>query len=254
MSNKSNENVNKTFTEVLTKDAKVELVRNPYIALYLHEKNKKESFILSEKLFVPINHDELYNENVSSANLFYLYSDHIKESSNIRYVRVSSGIVPESYVQALADTGYDTDDDWLIPYDYLLVTRTDGTQFLIAENFIEGPIAKTMHKYSIIRYVNKRELFREDCLYSDGIDLSRLLNNDQEYINKFSNEFLSERRLNESLMTVYSALDIQKSDETNHGGQYLGYIDASDLCIYTSMEKNELLLFEKNLREGRMAS
>ena len=246
MSKNTNDNENNI------RNATVELVRNPYIALNLKEKQKEQDFMLNESIFVPMNQDKLYNDNVSNANMFFKYSDKIKESSNIRYVKISSGIVPDSYIYSLIENGIDKDDDIMVPYDYLLITRTDGTQFLVAENFTKELKDENLHSYSIVRYVNKRELFREDIIYSDGIDLSRLLSDDTEYINVFSNEFLSERRLNESLMTVYSALDIQKSDETNHGGQYVGYINSNDLSIGTTMEKNELLLFEKNLREGRI--
>ncbi len=245
MTKEKNESVN-------IRHATVELVRNPYIALFLNNKSKEELAKYSESIFIPINQDVLYNDQVSDANPYYKYTNRIKEGTNIRYVRASSGLVPDSYINALIEDGLDVDDDFILPYDYLLITRTDGTQFLIAENYSKDLSQTDFHKYSIVRYVNPRELFREDNIYSNGIDLSRLLDNDIEYIDVFANNFLSEKRLNESLMTVYSALDIQKSDETDHGGQYVGYIDKNDLTVQTSMEKSELLLFEKKIREGGM--
>ncbi len=238
--------------DVNIRHAKVELVRNPYIALYLNSKPKEELEKYSEGIFIPINQDELYNDKASLADSCYSYTNRIKEGTNMRYVRASSGIVPESYLDGLVDNGLDIEDDFILPYDYLLVTRTDGTQFLIAENYIRDLSKTDFHKYSIIRYVNPKELFREDNVYSNGIDISRLLSEDVNYVDTFANNFLSEKRLNESLMTVYSALDIQKADETDHGGQYVGYIDKDNLSIQTSMEKSELLLFEKKIREGGM--
>jgi hypothetical protein len=61
---------------------------------------------------------------------------------------------------------------------------------------------------------------------------------------------LSAKRLNESLDTVYSVLDKENSDETDHGGSYVGFIDSKDLTIKKTMEKSELLSFEKLIEKG----
>ena len=63
--------------------------------------------------------------------------------------------------------------------------------------------------------------------------------------NKSIDTFLSEIRLNESLMSTYGALDEQESDETDHGAGYVGYIDTNTLRVGSTMEKEELLSFER---------
>ncbi len=232
--------------EYLPKNAKAELVRNPYIALYL----KANPSLLDEDKeykFKVVNNDEKHCFEVSLANNFYKYTNKIREVTNIRYLEESCGLIPEDYIESKRE---DSSKELIVPYDYILITRSDGTQFLISEDYDSANKENSMHKYWVVRYIGGNELFREDVIYSDGIDLSRLLSGDQEYINVFADEFLSERRLNETLMTVYSALDIQSLDETDHGGQYAGYIDSFNLTINSSFEKTGLLFFEKRLREG----
>ena len=233
------------------KSATVELVRNPYIAFYLKNNDEVKNKI-DDKTFMVLNQDEKYNDGVSLANNCYKYSNKIREVTNIRYVRGDSEIIPVPYVQNLIEDGANDVEDWLIPYDYVLVTRSDDTQFLISEVFPKTINVEDMPQYSIIRYFGGKELVREDIVYSDGIDISRILSGDQKYVDVFANEFMAERRINESLMTAYSSLDIQKLDETDHGGLYAGYIDSNTLDISSSLEKNELLLFEKKIREGGM--
>ena len=247
------------FSNDVERQAKIELVRNPFIALYLHKIQhqgktdyKKLSFDINVDELIPVNQDTLYNDKVSLANRFYSYTNKIREASNIRYVKSSSEIIPEDYKNSLIDFGAD-EEEFLVPFDYILVTRCDGTQFMIAEDFSNTSIPREIHRYNIIRYAGETMPFKVDSIYSDGIDLSRILTNDNKYIDVFANLFLSEYRLNESLLSAYGAMDEQKSDETDHGGGYVGYIDSKSLQVSGSMERNELLLFERIINGRRIA-
>ena len=246
------------FSESKNRVAAIELIRNPFISSYLlktqniDNKSLEEfQFEIPEDELIPVNQDVLYNDKVSVANKVYEYSDKIRESSSIRYIKSSSEIVPEQYRKDLIENGAD-DDEFLIPFDYILVTRSNNSQFMIAEDFSNTNLPREIHKYSIIRYAGKKMPFKKDSIYSDGIDLSRVLTNDNKYIDVFANYFLSEIRLNESLMSTYGALDEQESDETDHGAGYVGYIDSSTLKIGSSMEKSELLMFERIVNGRRI--
>ena len=247
------------FSNNSDRKSSIELVRNPFIALYLHKiqhngntNYKNLSFDIKADELIPVNQDVLYNDKVSVANHYYSYSEKVRESSSIRYVKSSSEIVPDEYKKNLVEYGAD-EDEFLIPFDYILVTRSDKSQFMIVEDFSNTNIPRDIHKYSIIRYVGEKMPFKVDSIYSDGIDLSRILTNDNKYIDVFANQFLSEYRLNESLLSTYGALDEQDSDETDHGGGYVGFIDSNTLQIGGSMEKNELLLFERIVNGRRIA-
>ena len=235
-----------------------ELVRNPYSAFYLNSlqnPDKKDftefQFVIDNDDLIPINQDILYNDKVSDANPTYEYSDRIREVTNIRYVRSNSEVIADNYRDNLIEFGADKDEPFLVPFDYILVTRKDGTQFLIVEDFSNTHDASKFHQYSIIRYIGGlKNPFRADAIYSDGIDLARLLSNDQEYIDVFANKFLSEQRLNEALLTTYGSVDAQHVDESIHGGGYVGYIDAKTLEIKGSLQLNEMLLFENRFMKG----
>ena len=234
--------------------AKIELVRNPIINQFIMQKVQLEGQQRVLKIFnsddvVTINHDELYNDIASYANNYFDYSREIRDTSNMRYLRSDSELIPKEIIKAEKDTQYNVRDRFLVPYDYILVIRSNGTQFLIAESFSSQNIPNNFHKYSIIRYGNPKNPFIEDKIYSDGIDIARILSGDENYLDVFANDFLSEQRLNESLANVYNSLDAQQADETNHGGGYVGYIDSKDLTINKTIEKNELLSFEKKLKE-----
>ena len=234
--------------------AKIELVRNPIINQFIMQKVQLEGQQRVLKIFnsddvVTINHDELYNDIASYANNYFDYSREIRDTSNMRYLRSDSELIPKEIIKAEKDTQYNVRDRFLVPYDYILVIRSNGTQFLIAESFSSQNIPNNFHKYSIIRYGNPKNPFVEDKIYSDGIDIARILSGDENYLDVFANDFLSEQRLNESLANVYNSLDAQQADETNHGGGYVGYIDSKDLTINKTIEKNELLSFEKKLKE-----
>ena len=247
------------FSDVSNRKSTVELVRNPFIASYLHKIQHQDrgdfenlSFDIDAKELIPVNQDMLYNDKVSAANRFYSYSDKVREASSIRYIKSTSEIVPNDYRDNLIEYGAD-DEEFLIPFDYILVTRSDDSQFMIVEDFSNTSIPRDIHKYSIIRYAGEKMPFKVDNIYSDGIDLSRILTNDNRYIDVFANQFLSEYRLNESLLSTYGSLDEQQSDETDHGGGYVGYIDSKTMQITGSMEKNELLLFERIVNGRRIA-
>lgn len=240
------------FSDGNERKANVELVRNPFIAFYLFDKQNEGKKDVSDFQFevdpadiIPINQDILYNDKVSSANFAYKYTDTIREESNIRYVRSNSSVISNDYRKNLIDNGADNSEDFLIPLDYVLVTRKDKSQFMIVEDFSNPNLPNDMHKYTIIRYAGKRNPFKVDSIYSNGIDLARVLTNDNHYIDIFANIFLSELRLNESLLSTYGALDIQDSDETDHGAGYVGYIDTNTLRVGSTMEKEELLSFER---------
>ena len=234
----------------------VELVRNPFIMVYLFNQQNVDindtkgfKFDINLEDLIPINQDKLYNDKVSVANDFYAYSSRIREQSNIRYVLSTSELISKEYREKLLELGADEDDSFLVPFDYILITRRDHSQFMIAEDFSNTDLPHGIHRYTIIRYGGKNNPFRCSTIYSDGIDLSRLLTGDKKYIDIFSNYFLSEMRLNESVMPTYASLDKQGSDETDHGGGYVGYINAKTLTVGSTMEKNELLSFEKTINE-----
>lgn len=234
--------------------AKFELVRNPIINQYIMRKVQLEGQQRVIKIFnsddvVTINHDELYNDYASFANSFFNYSKSIRDTSNMRYLRSDSELVPKDFIKTEKESAYNPRDRFLLPYDYIMVTRSDRTQFLIAESFSSQNIPNNFHKYSIIRYGNPKNPFVEDKIYSDGIDIARILSGDEKYLDVLANVFLSEKRINESLTSVYNSLDAQHADETNHGGGYVGYIDSKDLSINKTIEKNELLSFEKKIKE-----
>ncbi len=247
----SEEDRDEYFNDESDRKSNIELVRNPYISTYLLDKQNKDredmenfQFDVKPSEFIPINQDVLYNDKVSVINKAYKYTDRIREASSIRYVRSGSELISPEYKETLEENGAD-DEEFLVPFDYVLVTRRDGSQFMIVEDFSNTRIPRDIHKYSIIRYAGERNPFKLDSIYSDGIDLSRILTNDNRYIDVFANNFLSEYRLNESLLSTYGALDSQNADETDHGGGYVGYIDANTLKTQSSMEKGELLMFEK---------
>ena len=231
-----------------------ELVRNPIVNQYIMHKYQRDGRDKILKVFgaddlLIINHDELYNDTVSFANEFYNYTKRIRETSNMRYIRSDSELVPKEYVKNHIDASFNARDRFLIPYDYVMITRPDSSQFLISECYSSHDLPNNLHKYSIIRYKGQKEPYREDLIYSEGIDMSRLLNADNEYINVVANELLSEKRLNESLETVNSILNSQNIDETDHGGSYVGYIDSKTLKINRTLEINELLSFESKAKK-----
>jgi hypothetical protein len=240
--------VNEVHTEA-------ELVLNPIVNGYILDKLRSEGKEKILKVFgaddvVVINHDELYNDMASYANPCYDYSKRIREVSNFRYIRSDSEMVPKEYVKKVLEKSYNPRERFLVPFDYIMITREDGSQFLISENFSSYSLPNKLHKYSIIRYNGPKEPYKEDFIYSEGIDLSRILSSDSDYIDVLANKFLSAKRLNESLDTVYSVLDKENSDETDHGGSYVGFIDSKDLTIKKTMEKSELLSFEKLIEKG----
>ncbi len=250
----SEEDRDEYFDYEPNRQSNVELIRNPFIASYLLEKQNKErndmenfQFDIKPSELIPIYQAVLYNDKGSVANKAYLYSDRIREASSIRYVRSGSELISPEYKDALMDNGAD-EDEFLVPFDYILITRRDGSQFMIVEDFSNTSIPRDIHKYSIIRYAGEKMPFKTDSIYSDGIDLSRLLTNDNKYIDVFANTFLSEYRLNESLISTYAALDSQNSDETDHGGGYVGYMDSGTLKTHSSMERSELLMFERTVK------
>jgi hypothetical protein len=168
----------------------------------------------------------------------------------MRYIRSDSELVPRKYREKVSKISYKPMERYWIPYDYVLITRDNGSQFMIAENFSSDSLPNNFHKYSIIRYGGPKESYKEDFIYSEGIDIARLLCSDKEYIDVLANDFLSEKRLNESLDSVNTLLNEYNLDEIDHGGGYVGYINSKDLSICKSLEKNELFLFEEKLKEG----
>lgn len=234
--------------------AKVDLVRNPFLYPISDEvKQKIESGQIDESIFVTRNQYQLYNNEVSFADEKYMETNEAKESANVRYVKVSSEIIPNEYLSKLIIGGARSDEDFLVPYDYYMVTRKDGTQFLISECLSiksnDKEFDKNMHRYSVLRYMGKREGFKEDIIYSEGLDLARLVGDDQEYIDIFADEFLSEKRLNESLMTTGQSLDAQKKDETDHAEQYVGYINPRSLKIESAYNEATLPILGKKIRD-----
>lgn len=234
--------------------ATAEPCRNPLVNQYIMHKYQNDGRDKILKVFgaddlLIINHDELYNDTASFANEFYNYTKRIREASSMRYIRSDSELVPKDFLKNHIEASFNVRERFLIPYDYVMITRADKSQFLISECYSSHDLPNNLHKYSIIRYRGAKEPYREDLVYSEGIDMARLLNLDNEYINAIANDLLSENRLNESLDSVNSILNSHNIDETDHGGSYIGYIDSKTLKICKTLEKNELLSFESKVKK-----
>ncbi len=253
MAEVTNEEVKNEYEVKPETNSTIELVRNPYIAFYLYDKqisnfSNPDDFklIINPNDIIPVNQDVLYNDKVSAANNQYKYTNRIKEVTNIRYVKSTSDAISEDYKHKLEARGTD-ETVYLVPLDYILVTRNNGSQFMIAEDFTNTSIPRGMHRYSIIRFENDKNPYKLDSIYSDGIDLSRVLANDAAYIDVFANSFLDNQRLENSLVSTFKEIE---SEDSQYGGGYVGYIDANTLSIDSSMEKSELVAFEKELKMG----
>ncbi len=231
-----------------------ELVLNPLVNQFilnkLHSEGKDKILkVFSADDLLIVNHDELYKDNTRFANQFYNDTKRIRETSSIRYIRSDSEMVPKEFLINHIESSFNVRDRFLIPYDYVMITRADKSQFLISECFSSYNLPNNLHKYSIIRYRGVKEPYREDIIYSEGIDMARLLNSDEKYINAIANELLSERRLNEALEPVNTVLNENNIDETDHGGKYVGYVDSKTLVVNKTLEKYELLSFEEKAKK-----
>ena len=253
MAEVTNEEVKNEYEVKSETNSTIELVRNPYIAFYLYDKQISKfnnpidfRYLINPDDIIPINQDVLYNDKVSVANHAYKYSNRVREATNIRYVKSDCDVISKEYKAKLIEWGA-TDDLFFIPVDYIYVQRDNGSEFLIAEDFSNTSIPRDMHRYSILRYESEVMPFKNDYIYSDGIDLSRILSDDKDYINVFANTFLSEKRLNEAWVSTFKELE---SEDSKMGGGSVGYIDANTLEINYSMEKNELVFFEKEMKNG----
>lgn len=117
------------------------------------------------------------------------------------------------------------------PLEYLAVERGNGSKFYIAEMIQRDSVGSKhgLHEYSIKRYNEKLGCFVEDIIFSEGIDLARMMAGDKEYINAVGNRLLSEERLDRCLQSPGEVREVEQREAIMHGAGYVGYLDAKTL-------------------------
>ena len=117
------------------------------------------------------------------------------------------------------------------PLEYLEVSRGDGSKFYIAERFSKNSLANTygLKEYSIKRYNSKLKCYEHDIIFSEGIDLARMIDNDSAYISMVGNRLLSEDRLQKCLARPTTVRNIEQRTDILHGAGYVGFLDANTL-------------------------
>lgn len=223
------------------------VVGNPFINQYLDLNHKK----IPEDDVITINFDEKYNTLVSGGNLppVYQASNEVRDSSNMYYINAMSNCVPDELSKKVFYNSLDSSTEYFMPLDYLLFTRSDGTNFLLAENISDRNNFKNLKSYSLLRFSHYSGSFYDTTLYSDGIDISRIRDNDHEYVDVVADRLLSEKRINESLLSVDAASRYKGSDEITHASGYVGYIDAKSLEIGSTLDGNLPRLLEQDVKE-----
>ena len=227
----------------------IAIVPNPVITEYIDPFNKR----IPIKEIKAVDPDEMYNTQVSSGTLppAYLPSNETR-GFLMNYIDASSECVPNDSAKKMYYTSLDQEEKHWIPLDYILFTRSDETQFLLAENISDKPVFDGVKSYSLLRYSNFSGRFNESTIFSDGIDIARIRSGDQVYIDAISDRLLSEKRINEALLSVDAASRYEGSDEITHASGYVGYVNANTLDIESTLEGNKPRILEKYIKENQL--
>lgn len=113
------------------------------------------------------------------------------------------------------------------PLEYLEVSRGDGSKFYIAERFARRAVGNEfgLREYSIKRYSREANCYKEDIIFSEGIDLARMISGDTEYISNIGNLLLTEKRIQKCLKTPSEVREREESDRILHGAGYVGHLE-----------------------------
>ena len=230
--------------------SKMVIVPNPIITEYIDPLNK----LIPEEEILEVNLDDTYNMQVSNATMppVYLPSNENRDFL-LYYVDASSDCIPNDSTKKMYYNSLGNDEKRYIPLDYLLFTRSDETQFLLAENISDKNNFKGLKSFSVLRYSPYSGKYNDSTIFSDGIDIARIREGDQEYTDAIADGLLSEKRINESLLSVDAISRYSGTDEIDHGGGYVGYVNANTNAIESSLEDStQLRLLEQNVKGSQM--
>ena len=227
----------------------IAVIGNPVITQYLDSLEK--SIPKNEvKVFNP---DEKYNTLASSGSMPPVYLPSTEDRGFLMYyINASSNSIPNDSAKKMYYRSLDQSEEHWMPLDYILFTRSDGTHFLLAENISDPKNSRGLRSYSILRYSHITGRFNEDTIFSDGIDIARIRDGDQKYIDAIADGLLTEKRINESLLPVDEAARNAGSDDVTHASGYVGYVNANTLDIETSLQGNAPRLFEQEVKENQI--
>jgi len=133
------------------------------------------------------------------------------------------------------------------PLEYLEISRGDGSNFYLAERFSNDSLANkhSIKEYSIKRYNPTLKCYEEDIIFSEGIDLARVIDNDIEYVSMLGNRLLSEERLQKCLAKPQQVRNVEQTNEITHGAGYVGYLNATTLQTHSHFNDFEALQSER---------
>ncbi len=230
--------------------SKMVIVPNPIITEYIDPLNK----LIPEEEVLEVNLDETYNLQVSNATMPPVYYPSNEDRNLLMYyVDVSSDYVPDDYTKKISHNSLGNSEKQYIPLTYVLLGRLDETQFLLAENIFEKNIFKGLKSYSILEYSPVSGKYNEITFFSNGIDMASIVSGNQEYIDLVANVLLSAKRLNESLLSVDTASRLSQTDEIDHGGGYVGYININTNEIESDLQdSSNLRLLEQSVKGSQI--
>lgn len=140
------------------------------------------------------------------------------------------------------------------PLEYLEISRGDGSKFYIAERFERGAVGNQfgLREYSIKRYNRDSKRYEENIIFSEGIDLAKMISGDTNYTKMVGNLLLSENRLQKCLATPNEVRKNEQKDRILHGAGYVGHLEevVREDGVKGYRKKSDLLAFDE-LQEAR---
>lgn len=222
------------------------IVPDPRIMDYITPFNK----LIPKSEVKEVNPDVENNTLASSGSMPPVYLPSTEDRGFLMYyISASSNCIPNDLAKKMYYNELEDGKEHWMPLDYMLFTRSNGTHFLLAENISDPENSRGLKSYSLLRYSNVSGSFNEDTIFSDGIDIARIRDGNQKYLDKLADELLTEKRINESLKSVDEAARTIGSDDVTHASGYVGYIDANTLQIENSLQGNLPRLFEQEVKE-----
>lgn len=140
------------------------------------------------------------------------------------------------------------------PLEYLEISRGDGSKFYLAERFERGAVGNKfgLREYSIKRYNQKSKCYEENIIFSEGIDLARMISGDTNYVRIVGNLLLSETRLQKCLANPNEVRKNEQTDRILHGAGYVGHLEevVREDGVKGYRKKSDFLAFDA-LQEAR---
>ena len=229
--------------------SRIDIVPNPVVTEFIDPFGKR----IPRKEVMDINPDDMYNLQVSSGSLPPAYLPSNEDRGFLMsYIKADSDCIPNDSAKKMYYNSINDGETHWMPLDYILFTRSDGTNFLLAENISDKEVIEGVKSYSLLRYSNYSGKFNESTIFSDGIDVARIRNGDKEYIDAIADRLLSEKRINEALLSVDRASRYKGTDEITHASGYVGYVNSNTLDIESTLDGNKPRILEKNIKDNQL--